>query len=106
MNTYKFATAVLALNHEAAHAEVRQFEADSKFFRSLVVLGIGLLVVSVAALNTWLAIGVLAATSMCAWRYVERRWKATRRAYEYVVLLYGTDGKGAAKQRMHPPATA
>jgi hypothetical protein len=94
LNTYKFATASLALNHETAHAEVKQLEADSKFFRSLVVLSLGVLAVSVALLKPWLAIGSLAAAAMCAWRYVERRWKATHRAFEYVVIIYGAESKG------------
>jgi hypothetical protein len=93
MNTYKFATAILALNHDAAHTEVRQFEADSKFFRSLVVLGIGSVGVGIYEQNVWLAAGALLATMMCAWRSVERRWKATHRAFEYVVVIFGLQDK-------------
>lgn len=101
-NTYKFATALLALQHETAFAEVRQLEADSKFFRSLIVLALGLLVVTAATGQAGLAVGCLLAGAMCCWRYVERRWKATQRAYQYVVVL---DALGAMARRV-PSATA
>lgn len=90
MNTYKFATAILALGHDAAHTEVRQFEADSKFFRSLVVLGLGAVGFGVYEQNGWLVGGALLATLMCAGRSVERRWKATHRAFEYTVVILGS----------------
>lgn len=95
MNTYKFATATLVLHHQAAHAEVKQFEADSKFFRSLVVVGLGTIALAVRELNLWLTLGAVVATVMCTWRYVEQRWKATHRAYEYVVMIYGSMNGGA-----------
>lgn len=95
MNTYKFATAVLALNHELAHAEVKQLEADSKFFRSLVVLGFGVLAVSLAMSQVLAALGSLVTVALCAWRFAERRWKATHRAFEYVVVIYGGKTRGA-----------
>ena len=86
-NTYKFATALLSLRHEAAAAEVRQFEADSKFFRSLTVLMGLLLVLYWGDLNTKEVAIVGLLLVACFWRYLERRWKSTRRAFEYVVTV-------------------
>ena len=86
-NTYKFATALLCLNYEMAAAEVRQFEADSKFFRSLTVLMILLLLLCWRRLNG-VEVGVIALLLVaCFWRYVERRWKSTRRAFEYLITV-------------------
>jgi hypothetical protein len=89
-NTYKFATAVLSLRHDTANAEVRQLEADSKFFRSLTVLSIGFLIAS-ALKGESFAIVFLGITLLCCWRYIERRWKATQRAFQYIVVLNGLE---------------
>jgi hypothetical protein len=86
-NTYKFATAVLALRHDTALAEVRQFEADSKFFRSLTILTVCLIVAGPLRLTTWHLLGGLVLLACCFWRYVERRWKATHRAFEYLMAI-------------------
>lgn len=86
-NTYKFATALLALHHETAYTEVRQLEADSKFFRSLVVLWAGMFMVNLWTTDFRLALVCIALAAMCCWRYVERRWKANQRAFQYVVVI-------------------
>jgi hypothetical protein len=86
-NTYKFATALLCLNHETAAAEVRQFEADSKFFRSLTVLMILLLLLCWRQLSSGETAIIVLLLVACFWRYVERRWKSTRRAFEYVITV-------------------
>ncbi len=86
-NTYKYATAVLTLRSDAALAEVRQFEADSKFFRSLTVLAAAIAVVALARGFRWEALAAAVALGACFWRYAERRWKSTERAFQYVVVL-------------------
>lgn len=95
MNTYKYATATLALGHEQAHAEVRQLEADSKFFRSLVVPAAGAAVAAAGMSHAVAALLCAAGAALCAWRYAERRWKATRRAFEYLVALHAQEERKA-----------
>jgi 8-oxo-dGTP pyrophosphatase MutT (NUDIX family) len=74
-------------------AQVQRFEADSKFFRSLVVVLI-LLPFFVDALRRrafafyWLAFLLLA-----LWRYMEQRHKASSQAYWAVIALEGLAGK-------------
>jgi hypothetical protein len=89
VNTFQWAKSVLVLLHPAGIAEVARHEADSKFFRSLVVV---LAILSAGAFQAehrmlgWLSILLLAASF---WRYVERRFKSTQQAYWYVITLNG-----------------
>jgi hypothetical protein len=89
INVFQWAKAVCALQHPGGMVEVARLEADSKFFRSLVVV---LLIMSVTPLIQgpkklgWMLI-VLAMLSF--WRYVERRYKSTQQAYWYVITLEG-----------------
>ena len=76
-------------------AEVARLEADSKFFRSLVIVLAILLVATVA--NNWhqtgvvfpVLLGVFAVLSY--WRYTERRYKSTEQAYRYMIVLASED---------------
>jgi hypothetical protein len=97
-NTYKYATALLALRHETASIEVRQFEADSKFFRSLTVLVGALMIAASPTLQVTEWFVGIALLGACFWRYCERRWKATRRAFEYLVTIQSLAGIGGAEK--------
>jgi hypothetical protein len=87
VNTFQWAKAVLVLEHQPGIVEVARHEADSKFFRSLVVV---LAVLSWGAFLQgqptlgWLFIALLVASF---WRYVERRYKSTQQAYWYLIAL-------------------
>jgi hypothetical protein len=91
VNTFQWAKAVLVLQHPAGIVEVARHEADSKFFRSLVVvlafLSYGAFLQAQPMLG-WLFILLLAASF---WRYVERRYKSTQQAYCYVITLNGLE---------------
>jgi hypothetical protein len=92
-NIYKFATALMALGHETAFAEIKQLEADSKFFRSLTVLiALNLIAAAGDLTRAETAIAFLLLTA-CCWRYLERRWKGTRRAFEYVIVARTCQGE-------------
>jgi hypothetical protein len=88
MNSFSWAKSVLRLQAPEALSDVERYEADSKFFRSLVV------VIPVAALL--LAVGPLAAVLAAAltlasfFRYAERRYKSTEWAYRYLLVLIET----------------
>ena len=87
MNTFAWAKASLMFSAPAAYADVLRYEADSKFFRSLVVvlpvvgilLGLHKMVIAVPILSY---LGYV-----CFFRYAERRYKSTEWAYRYVIVL-------------------
>jgi hypothetical protein len=87
MNPFKWARAHVELWHSEAAAQVRRLEADSKFFRSFIVL---LVVLAVASLwrRQWAeasTCGVMLLLS--CWRYADQRWKYTQLAYQYLLVL-------------------
>jgi hypothetical protein len=95
MNTFTWAKTVLLLRAPAAFAEVQRYEAESKFFRSLILV---LPIAGLAAALHWALIGqfLLAVLALAApWplarlsfaRYAERRRKSTQWAYSYVISL-------------------
>jgi hypothetical protein len=94
VNAFQWAKAVVDLQAPAAAAEINRLEADSKFFRSLIVaavlvtpylvihayrVGAGSLVLTIVAIVA-VMIGSL-------WRYVEQRQKSIRLAYTYALAL-------------------
>lgn len=87
VNTFQWAKAVLVLQHPAGIVEVSRYEADSKFFRSIVVV---LLFMSGNAFTqgqSALGWGFIMMVVLSFWRYVERRYKSTQQAYWYVLAL-------------------
>lgn len=87
MNTFAWAKATLIFRAPAAYADVLRYEADSKFFRSLVVV---LPIVGVLLLfrGMVLALPILSGLGYaCFFRYAERRYKSTEWAYRYVIVL-------------------
>ncbi len=87
METFSWALAMLDLNKPEVMSSVKRFVADSKFFRSFVVvlfvLGVGFLLKGL-----WLY-GVLCILLMLPAfaRYAERRYKSNEWAYRYVITL-------------------
>ena len=102
----------------AALATVQRFEADSKFFRSLVVV---LLLLGVWGIGRAFYIGDLASSrrdpavlagllALCLaplafWRFAEQRGKATTQAYWYAITL-AADQDGAPQSSPEPRADA
>lgn len=101
INTYQWSRAILTLNHPAGMAEVARLEADSKFFRSLVVVLVILLAATLAndghrtGIVFPVLLGVFAVLSY--WRYTERRYKSTEQAYRFMIVLAGDDRAGAGR---------
>jgi len=91
VNTFQWSKVFLAKEHPESLVPVQRFEADSKFFRSFVIVLIVLLV-------TWplhhrrllVAISVLIVPAL--WRYMEQRYKATNQAYWTVITLVAKSG--------------
>ncbi|KPF80096.1 hypothetical protein IP88_00925 [alpha proteobacterium AAP81b] len=101
MNTFAWAKAALMFRAPAAYADVLRYEADSKFFRSLVVVLpiVGLLLFR----GMVLALPILSCLGYaCFFRYAERRYKSTEWAYRYVIVL-GTVKPAAAPSKDPEP---
>lgn len=88
INAFQWSKARLTIAHPEAMATVQRFEADSKFFRSLVVVLCALILWSLVIANRP-AIGLisLALLPMAFLRYVDQRVKSTNQAYWYVITL-------------------
>lgn len=87
MNTFSWAKATLLLEKPAAYASVQRFEADSKFFRSLVVVLLLLAFGFVGVSRPMAGIICFALAVPAFFRYAERRYKSTEWAYRYVITL-------------------
>jgi len=94
MNAFQWSKTRLTLAHPEALANVERFEADSKFFRSLVILCLLILLVlypfgwiNESIYVVWITIPVL---FLAFWRYVDQRLKSTNHAYRFVIALEAT----------------
>jgi ADP-ribose pyrophosphatase YjhB (NUDIX family) len=94
INTFQWCKARLALDHPEAMANVQRFEADSKFFRSFVIVLCILIAWGFAVKQP--PISVIAAIFLlpALGRYVGQRSKATNQAYWYIITLEGSSNCG------------
>jgi 8-oxo-dGTP pyrophosphatase MutT (NUDIX family) len=89
INAFQWSKARLSKDHPEGLLEVHRFEADSKFFRSfVVVLAMFALIYWFQYRRLWALIwaGLLV---LALWRYMDQRFKATQQAYWFVVTLEG-----------------
>lgn len=88
LNAFQWSRAILTALFPAAAGDVHGLEADSKFFRSLMVV-FALSGIVFVSQGKWLE-GLLALVLVvpCFMRYYERRLKSTTQAYVYVVALH------------------
>ena len=105
VNTFQWCKVWLNVESQPCLQAVQRLEADSKFFRSFVV-------VLAVVLITWpwhhpdsplLALGVAALLLLALWRYMEQRWKATNLAYWSVLTLTARQGKLSFPEPGTPP---
>ncbi len=111
VNAFQWSKARLTIQCPAALAEVQRLEADSKFFRTMVVVLVLVAAwVSVRAFWAPSAWGVvlmcLALACLSLLRYVERRFKATQHAYWYLLTLEHCPPGGEKKQEARHPTHA
>ena len=93
-NTYQWSIARLALSHPDARQAVQRYEADSKFFRSLVVV-IFLFILWKTVELQFLAVAIfLILLCLSLWRYIDQRIKAINHAYWFITTLEGETLKG------------
>jgi len=99
INTFQWAKALLTIKSPASLATVQRFEADSKFFRSFVVV-LMILAGWWGAHKAWGAAGAaLALLPLALWRFMDQRLKSTNQAYWSVITI-------AAQRKSGPVATA
>jgi hypothetical protein len=85
-NNLFWAGTIVRLKSPAGATEIDSLQAQSKLFRSLVVI-LGAMVIwrplfSVIRMSFWLAL-----LSLSIWRYCKLRWDASQRTYEYFLGL-------------------
>ncbi|MDM0069623.1 NUDIX domain-containing protein [Variovorax sp. J31P207] len=89
VNTFQWAKLRLALEKPEVLAPVQRFEADSKFFRSLVVVLLLLPFAVGPDRRHSFAIYWFVFLLLAFWRYMEQRHKASSQAYWAVIALEG-----------------
>lgn len=87
VNTFKWAQNFLAVKFPETLVNIRKLEADSKFFRSMVIafiiIGAVLLVTS-----EWLSGACFFVLSLLSlFRYGDMRYKSTQKAYELIITI-------------------
>lgn len=97
LNTFQWSRAVLIATCPAAADDVSRLEADSKFFRSLLVVSVLACVVFATGGHGVEAGAALLLVLPCFARYYERRLKSTTQAYLHVLTLHSLG-------RLAPPA--
>lgn len=100
INAFQWCKARLALEHSSALVAVQRFEADSKFFRSLIIVLCVLIPWSFFDGRPGIALYTLPLLILAFWRYVDQRLKATSQAYWYVITQ---EGQLADGYRRPPP---
>lgn len=88
LNTFQWTRAVLIAKCPAAAEDVHRLEADSKFFRSLLVVFVLSSIVFFSSGRTVEGIVALALVPPCFARYYERRLKSTTQAYLHIITLH------------------
>jgi hypothetical protein len=88
LNTFQWARSVLIAKCPAAAEDVHRLEADSKFFRSLLVVCALTSAVLFSSSKVLEGLVALALVAPCFARYYERRLKSTTQAYIHIVVHY------------------
>jgi hypothetical protein len=86
-NYYDWCLSDVRVRSPAGATEVDRLQADSKFFRSMVFVFLVAALVSFREAALWVSVGALALTMFALWRFCDLRWTATKRVYEYYLLL-------------------
>ena len=100
INAFQWCKAKLTLESRDAMATVQRFEANSKFFRSLMVVMLILIPFGAIVGRPAITIAGVPVLALAFWRYVDQRAKATTQAYWYVITMEGN--KGAPVRQSSP----
>jgi hypothetical protein len=105
-STLKWTRSYIQLNAPLARAEIDRFEADSKFFRSLVVVSAAMVVHFLLVERTpGPGAACLALGAVAYWRFCDQRWKMAELAYGTAVILDATSAATARRSSTPAPST-
>ena len=88
LNTFQWSRSVLIATCQTAAEDVHRLEADSKFFRSLLVVCALASVVFFFNGRRVEGLTALALVAPCFARFYERRLKSTTQAYIHIITLH------------------
>lgn len=90
-STFKWARSYVAIHSPAIRLELERLEAESKFFRSIVVLAIVLILHFLVLEQNLTAAGALTLVCVLSFsRFCDQRWKLTELAYAGAVIVAAT----------------
>lgn len=97
-NTFSVAEDYVRIRSTEAYAAVERLIADSKFFRSLLILAAISFVVAATHKrpSIELTFALLIVAGLSAWQYLRLRWKATNALYQSYVLLANNPELGSS----------
>ena len=87
-NTFKWAKHFLLFNKPEALTDIKRTEADSKFFRSLVITFLIMAFMLLIKGNFIEPLIFIFLSALCYYRYGDLRFKATEMAYEMIITYY------------------
>ena len=87
-NTFQWSRAILTAFFPQAANDIYRLEADSKFFRSLIVIFFMATIILLVREKYLQSVISFILTIPCSFRYYERRLKGTTLAYQYVITFY------------------
>jgi hypothetical protein len=88
LNTFQWARSVLLARCPAAADDIHRLEADSKFFRSLLIVCALASAIFLSSGRVPEGVAALALIVPCFARYFERRLKSTTQAYIHVISMH------------------
>ena len=87
-NTIRWAQHFLLFNKPEALADIKRIEADSKFFRSLVITFLLIAFMLLIKTNFIEASVFIILSALCYYRYGDLRFKATEKTYEMIITYH------------------
>jgi hypothetical protein len=95
--TLKWTKAYVQIRCPAARLEIDRFDANSKFFRSFVVVSVFLALHYAIRDHAWgLVAGAVILALLSFWRYCDQRWKASELSYATAVMLHAMNTESSA----------
>jgi len=96
--TFKWARAYIQVKAPAARVEIDRLEADSKFFRSLVVVAlVGAAHFLLRAHSPTMSVIAVVLALLSYHRYRQQRWKMTELSYATAVIVHAALGPAGAR---------
>jgi mannose-6-phosphate isomerase-like protein (cupin superfamily) len=88
VNTYKWIQHFMRIRQPEALTDIQKLEADSKFFRCLIITFLFIAAFSFAYFESSVGALFLLLSFFSVYRYADLRNKSTQRAYEFLITYY------------------